>query len=203
MPSPTFAALLKSSQYRQQPWKNGRGTTAEIAVEPLGVSLDSMLWRLSSAPVAEEGPFSLFPGYSRLLVLVDGTELRLKGEDREFSLRAGKVHGFSGDEKIEASLPGGPVRDLGLIFDPKRVRAKLSWIPFPAKARSFELSARANFFFVAQGEFAASVYPGEYNFGPRKGDALRVDTVPGEPPRIVLLQPTAPDSAMVGAEIDW
>ena len=63
------------------PWKNGRGTTLEIAAEPKGAKLDdpSLLWRLSSAPVTEPGPFSAFPGLASFRTFFDGF-LQFKGK---------------------------------------------------------------------------------------------------------------------------
>ncbi|RZA04785.1 MAG: hypothetical protein EOP11_14315, partial [Proteobacteria bacterium] len=98
--------LLEPKDFRAMPWKNGRGTTQEIAVEPSAASLDdgSMLWRLSTAPVVEDGPFSQFPGFSRFLALTEGTELGLGFPNRNVTLRAGDVYHFGGEEKVEARL---------------------------------------------------------------------------------------------------
>ncbi len=63
---------------RRMPWKNGGGTTLELAVAPPGATLDSgFAWRLSSAEVAASGPFSAFPGLERTLLLLAGDGFRL------------------------------------------------------------------------------------------------------------------------------
>ena len=41
---------LTAKDYRIMPWKNGGGTTTEIAVFPAGASLETFEWRFSPAP---------------------------------------------------------------------------------------------------------------------------------------------------------
>lgn len=104
-------------------WKNGGGETFEIALSPPDSSLLHMNfdWRLSSATVASDGPFSLFPGYERLLVVWQGSGLKLNGE----ILEPLKVFKFSGDDKMEAELVQGSVRDLGLIYNSQVLEARM------------------------------------------------------------------------------
>jgi environmental stress-induced protein Ves len=56
-----------------QRWKNGAGTTREIAVEPAGAGTDDFDWRLSLAEVDRDAPFSAFPGVDRCIVLLRGS----------------------------------------------------------------------------------------------------------------------------------
>ena len=61
--------IIDSSTARQLPWKNGKGETIELArAERDG----ALLWRLSMATVAEDGPFSIFAGIERNLTVLDG-----------------------------------------------------------------------------------------------------------------------------------
>jgi environmental stress-induced protein Ves len=50
---------LKHSDYRRMAWKNGKGTTTEIAVHPANAGLAGapFEWRVSIADVPESGPF--------------------------------------------------------------------------------------------------------------------------------------------------
>lgn len=139
-------------------WKNGGGETFEIALFPPDSSLDNLNfdWRLSSAIVASDGLFSMFSGYERLLVIWQGSGLRLNGK----MLEPFKVLKFSGEEKIEAKLIQESVRDLGLIYDPRLVDAQMQvhhW------KHQVEIDCPAeHFFFVAQG----SVTIGNMTAGP-------------------------------------
>ncbi len=72
MPSYT---LLTPANCRRVPWKNGLGTTTEIAVEAL--TTERFLWRVSIADVAAPGPFSTFTGYDRLIAVIEGVGMTL------------------------------------------------------------------------------------------------------------------------------
>jgi len=114
MQSPT---LLKPSDYRRMPWKNGLGETIEIAVFPRGAGIGDFDWRVSMATVATDGPFSLFPGIERTLSVLSGDGLTLYRAD-------GTAHGmhedsapysFPADEQVDATLAGGPITDLNVM----------------------------------------------------------------------------------------
>src|SRR5690242_2263309 len=94
------AMLLHPHDYRTMKWKNGKGSTAEIAIFPpeAQFSEDPFFWRLSSARVTEGGPFSDFPGYHRYLTLLKGEGLKLHfgAEEQEVVLKKGISCEFSG-----------------------------------------------------------------------------------------------------------
>ena len=69
--------VLSPADYRRMPWKNGGGHTTEIAAEPPGAGTASFVWRVSVADIAQDGPFSAFPGIDRTLVLLSGRGMRL------------------------------------------------------------------------------------------------------------------------------
>ncbi|MGI4858448.1 MAG: HutD/Ves family protein, partial [Janthinobacterium lividum] len=60
-------------------WKNGGGTTSEIAVWPRAASFDAFVWRVSVAEIAQDGAFSDFPGVDRTIVLLSGAGMDLEG----------------------------------------------------------------------------------------------------------------------------
>ncbi len=122
---------LRPSDYRVMPWKDGGGSTTEIAIEPTGAGLaDPFLWRVSSAQVASSGPFSRFPGRARLLTLLEGTGLILdiEGQGRQRLKHPGQVVAFAGGATVSATLIQGPCLDFGVISDPSRVRVSLEWL---------------------------------------------------------------------------
>lgn len=198
----TFVTLLKPEDFKVTPWKNGSGTTAEIAVEPAGASLDSegLLWRLSHAQIAESGEFSLFPGFDRFLTLTQGKEATLTGAEK-IRLCPGDVHHFSGDHGMHAELTNGPVADLGLVYRRGKVQAEMAVLDFTGKARSFRMDAPENFFFVITGSFTASCYPGEKRFALEAGMALRISAPRGEQEKVVLLEPAAAGAQIAAIEI--
>jgi len=134
---------LRPSDYRVMPWKDGGGSTTEIAIEPPGASLsDPFLWRVSSARVGASGPFSRFPGMQRTLVLLDGAGLILdfEGQGRQRLKHLGQILSFSGDEAPQATLIQGPCLDFGVISDPARVKAEVQWLTLDTEASSITLA---------------------------------------------------------------
>lgn len=121
--------LHRRADQRETPWKNGGGTTREIAVFPSGAGFDTFDWRLSAAKVAGDGPFSTFPGVDRILTVLEGN-----GFDLDFG-PAGTVHltpasaphAFAGDTACTARLIGGAVGDLNLMLRRGRWRATAAW----------------------------------------------------------------------------
>ncbi len=118
-------------------WKNGRGTTRQIATWPLGATLDDgdLCWRVALAGVAERGPFSQFPGYERLLVITRGAGLLLEhdGDAPRAALAARVPYRFNGDWSTIAEPVGGPVEDLNVLFDGERVQASVEVLQLGAR----------------------------------------------------------------------
>jgi environmental stress-induced protein Ves len=78
---------------------------------------DAFDWRVSVAQVDEDGPFSSFPGYDRVLVLLTGGGIDLHTGDTVVRLRAPfGAHRFPGEQPIDATLPAGPTTDFNLMW---------------------------------------------------------------------------------------
>lgn len=58
------------------PWKNGGGSTEEITRDA-GTGLEGFGWRLSIADIGESGGFSTFPGYERVISVLQGDGMTL------------------------------------------------------------------------------------------------------------------------------
>lgn len=111
--------VARAAQQPLVPWKNGRGTTRELMVEPPDATFGAGLrWRLSAASVAEDGPFSVFPGIARTLVLLEGPALELDVAGETLRLDSPyAVARFPGDAPTVGRVPRGPVRDLNFLVD--------------------------------------------------------------------------------------
>ena len=108
--------VLSPADYRRMPWKNGGGHTHEIAVHPEGAGTAAFDWRVSVADVAQDGPFSRFPGVERTLVLLAGNGVRLEGAGDPLDLRTPyEPITFSGDAELACVLTDGPIRDFNLM----------------------------------------------------------------------------------------
>jgi environmental stress-induced protein Ves len=98
------------------PWKNGGGSTIQIAVFPPDAGFDDFDWRVSLATISEDGAFSAFPGIERTLALVDGhgMTLEIDGEATLLS-KADPVAVFDGESRVVAKLNRGPSTDFNVM----------------------------------------------------------------------------------------
>lgn len=114
--------LLRASDYRVMPWRNGGGTTTELVVDPG----ERFRFRASIADVRDSGPFSRFEGYDRHIMIVEGAGMTLAcGAHGDIELEPFVPCTFSGDWDVHGSLRAGPVRDFNWIVDRSRARASL------------------------------------------------------------------------------
>ncbi|MGG1944182.1 HutD family protein [Trinickia sp. NRRL B-1857] len=143
--------IVRARALAATPWKNGGGMTREVAAYPVGASLDTFVWRVSVADVAQPGPFSTFAGIDRTLVLLAGAGMRL-------CERAGPTHAlteplavarFDGEASLHAELVDGATRDFNLMVRRDRARAELQvW----RGSGVHKLDADAALVFCAHGE---------------------------------------------------
>ncbi|MBD2837309.1 HutD family protein [Pseudomonas sp. JM0905a] len=120
--------LLRSADYPRMPWKNGTGSTLEIARDA-GDGLDGFGWRLSIADVGESGGFSAFTGYQRVITVLEGAGMRLEVDgQRSRDLTTLDAFAFDGGSTVQCELVDGPIRDFNLIYSPKRYSARLQWL---------------------------------------------------------------------------
>jgi hypothetical protein len=126
---------ISSPDFQVMPWKNGRGSTTQLAIHPEGAGLEDFTWRLSMARVADSGPFSPFPGCDRTLLLLSGGGLVLEREghpDRRLEAPLVPVS-FRGEEAIHGRLPGDPCRDFNVITRRSRCRHALDVVHGPGR----------------------------------------------------------------------
>ncbi|MEO8119861.1 MAG: HutD family protein, partial [Rhodoferax sp.] len=87
------------------PWKNGGGSTREIVCQPPGADMDNFDWRVSIATIAANGPFSVFVGVDRVIMLLDGAGVRLHAADIDHKLDTpGAPFAFAGDVALDCEL---------------------------------------------------------------------------------------------------
>ena len=120
---------LTAADIRRVPWRNGRGTTEELRLMPPGAEFarGDFDWRLARAAVVEPGPFSAFPGFDRVLVVVEGAGLVLDHGDvaPPAAVHPLQPHRFAGEWPTWARLADGPVADLNLLLRRDAVRGEL------------------------------------------------------------------------------
>ncbi len=110
--------VIKADELVPATWKNGGGITREIASHS---RRGSVHWRLSIADVDRGGPFSSFPGLSRILTVIEGHGMTLHTPDQNLNALPHQPLAFAGDVPVAGHLNEGPVRNFNLIFDPTRI----------------------------------------------------------------------------------
>lgn len=107
--------IIRASDLVEVRWKNGGGVTREIAVAS---AHGKIIWRLSMADVAVDGPFSDFSGMTRILTVIRGNGMDLVSSQGRLSADLNRPIRFDGALRINSVLKDGPVQDLNLMFDP-------------------------------------------------------------------------------------
>jgi environmental stress-induced protein Ves len=109
--------IIRAGNCKTTPWKNGGGSTTEIAIGPVGASLEDFDWRISMARVASDGPFSDFPGIDRTLAVIKGGGMVLTIGDRQpvTLSRGSEPVSFPGDTPTSARLTAGEIIDLNVM----------------------------------------------------------------------------------------
>lgn len=119
-------SVLRWADYPRMPWKNGLGSTHEVAAAPAGSGLPDFDWRVSIADVGAEGPFSSFPGVDRVITLIEGPSMVLTVDGTEHRLAPLTPFEFSGASTVSCRLPDGPTRDLNVMTRRGRAQGSLA-----------------------------------------------------------------------------
>ncbi|MCK9537789.1 HutD family protein [Dokdonella sp.] len=110
--------LIPANACRRQRWKNDGGWTTEIARSAAGDGeAGEFLWRVSIAEIETDGPFSLFPGVTRDLLLLGGNGIELtigEAEPMPLTRRFARAH-FDGALPVQCRLIDGPTRDFNVM----------------------------------------------------------------------------------------
>jgi environmental stress-induced protein Ves len=95
------------------PWRNGLGVQYEIAAD--GPLPDGWGWRLSSADITTDVPFSSFPGVDRFFCVGEGNGVVLTIDGIEHRCGSRSVTHFRGDAQVVAQLIDGPMKAINLM----------------------------------------------------------------------------------------
>lgn len=110
--------ILSPVMYRVRPWKNGAGTTTDLAAHPEGAGWDDFDWRISIADIGVSGPFSPFPGIDRSILLLEcppESAMTLTIDGVSTALAPQVFIGFAGESQVEGTLQGKAVRDFNVM----------------------------------------------------------------------------------------
>lgn len=166
--------LYRAADYPRMPWRNGGGTTQEVACNA-GGSTAAFDWRLSIADVAQDGGFSAFTGYQRIITVLEGQGIQLTVDGLEQTpLAPRQAYAFAGDAQVQCRLLNGPIRDFNLIYAPARYHARLQWVA-GAGPWIFHSAARSVLVLTAGGALSVCIN-GAPQVLPSRYDCLHVES---------------------------
>ena len=103
------------------PWKNGGGSTTEIAIGPPDSGFEDFDWRVSLATIEKDGAFSAFPGVDRTLALVEGHGMLLEIDGEPTLVTDTEpVVSFDGSSQVIAKLSRGGSTDFNAMTRSER-----------------------------------------------------------------------------------
>lgn len=146
--------LLSPLAYRVKPWKNGGGTTTEIAIYPEDAGWNDFLWRVGIADIRQSGPFSSFPGIDRSIILLDcpvGSGMTLKVDESPHEMIQHEFIDFPGEAATHGVLRGEAVRDLNVMSRRGEVKHRRGWKSVSARDWFRLGGTDARFIHVASG----------------------------------------------------
>jgi uncharacterized protein len=168
--------LIPFAGLEPAPWKNGGGSTTEIAIAPPGAGFDKFDWRISLATISASGPFSVFAGVDRTLALVDGPGVTLDiGDEGRFVLSEDDpIVEFAGESQVMATLNGAPTTDFNVMTRRARCHHRLGKRVLEG-ASEFAPRGDVTILFLAEGD-ALSVSSDSERIGMVRYDAVVFDT---------------------------
>lgn len=147
--------IISPQQWQTQRWQNGGGITHQLCRQD---DAHGMLWRVSVAEVASDGPFSRFDNIDRVIMLLDGAGFSLMGvgDDPQVLARQLTPFSFAGETPIHCNLINGAVRDFNLMTRRGALTASLEVFRLNSEAQILPVGGQT-IVFVAQGEVDAAV----------------------------------------------
>ena len=118
---------IPPSDFNEIPWKNGKGTTLELAISD-GGDMNDFDWRLSIATVAQDGAFSNFPDITRNLILIEGAGIMLdhdEGSTTDALTSPLSIARFNGGSMTKGTLINGPIKDFNVMAKASKYRLRV------------------------------------------------------------------------------
>ena len=153
------------SQIAPQPWKNGGGSTQELARADGEGAKAQMIWRASLARIDQDGAFSAFPGLARIHCIISGAGLQLSNAAHQLVAEPLKPLHFDGGLDLFAKLKDGACQAFNLIYDPNLIRAEMRI----CGAGAHRLEAAEHLVYVLEGSLRLDLPTGQLLLGQGEG----------------------------------
>jgi environmental stress-induced protein Ves len=135
------------------PWKNGGGSTTEIAIGPQDAGFEDFDWRVSLATIEKDGAFSLFPGVDRTLALVEGHGMTLEIDGEPTLVTDSEpVVAFDGSSVVTAKLSRGGSTDFNAMTRSERCYHTFGRRRLTGDSATFVARADVTVLFLAEGD---------------------------------------------------
>ncbi|MBC7659839.1 MAG: HutD family protein [Chitinophagaceae bacterium] len=172
------------SDYKVMPWKNGGGSTTELAIFPRNARIDEPFqWRLSLAQLDGSGPFSTFPGYDRIITQLSGSPMILVHEGQSsIALNKNTPYPFRGEWQTEGRLEGR-AQDFNVMVNRDHFRAELDVMTVRDRLTICPSPSGTTYLWLAEG-IATAVYE-DQTFHLKTQDSLHLEQSEGDPVVIV------------------
>ncbi len=140
--------IITPAQWQTQRWQNGGGITHQLCRQD---DNQGLLWRLSIAEVAADGPFSRFDNIDRIIMLLEGSGFRLHGVGDAPQVLDTPLtpFTFAGETPIHCSLISGAVRDFNLMTRRNALTPQLQVLRIGSEAQTVALSAQTLVYVVS------------------------------------------------------
>ncbi len=150
--------LIPADQRAVVPWRNGGGTTTQLAQGLAKASDQDWSWRISLADVEQSGPFSIFTGIDRITCVVEGDGMDLRHEDGSvIALEPNQPVEYDGGTTVVGVLRKTPIRNFNVMVDRRFLRATVTIVQGP-NALSVQ-TARGKTLFIHMLQGQCSVTP--------------------------------------------
>ena len=177
--------VVAVSRVPLQPWRNGGGSTRELRAWPQAAG-----WRLrvSVATIAQDGPFSAFPGIGRWFTVISGAGvlLALPGGEQRMTPETRPLQ-FDGAAAPGCRLIAGPTDDLNLMAASSAMTAGTATMWRAAQDHPMLPGSQWRGVFAAD---AAQVHAGTQAVTLQAGSLLWTDSAEALTETWQLLQPT-------------
>lgn len=178
--------LLRARDYQRTRWKNDGGWTTEIASRADEGRGEGFLWRVSIAEIETDGPFSVFPGVQRDLLMLAGNGMDLDINDQPPHRLAQRFQHirFQGEDTINCRLLAGPTRDFNVMAQRDSVAAEVHARPINGTMLLFSDPASTWLIHTYAGQITAR--SGQDEMAAEANETLLVEAGTGHRERIVL-----------------
>ena len=147
--------VLDAWQGRPVPWKNGLGTSREIAASTRQASNGSgaAVWQVSTTSIERDCPFSAHPGMQRTIMLLTGVgfELDSQGNGKRRLQAPFESCTFSGGWDTSCRLLDGPVTVLNVMVSQGDAAARVTVLRSASIPDSGPIDASARLLHVLRG----------------------------------------------------